>query len=204
MLANNCFFVLASYIRPVSKAVTMKVKVENIVATITLGQNLDLKHITKHLDGASKPPRFPGVVYKLIKPKVAMLLFRTGIVICSGALSKKDITSAVDKLIKELRKCRVRIKKKPIIKVQNIVASSDLSFNVNLDVLATNAFNTEYEPERFPGLVFRLDEPKTVMLIFRSGRIIITGAKTQTAAQTSAEKTQEMVKRNNAILTGLQ
>jgi len=198
------FFVLASYIKHVSKAVTMNVKVENIVATITLGQHLDLKYITKHLSGAIKPPRFPGVVYKLDKPKVAMLLFRTGIVICSGALSKKDIANAVDKLIKELRKCGVRIRKEPIIKVQNIVASSDLGFNVNLDTLAANAFDVEYEPEQFPGLVFRLDEPKTVMLIFRSGRIIVTGAKTKKAAKTSAEKTREMVKRHNAILTELQ
>ncbi|MFC2154834.1 TATA-box-binding protein, partial [Candidatus Altiarchaeota archaeon] len=91
-------------------------------------------------------------------------------------------------------------KKKPIVQIQNIVASSSLDLKVNLDVLATECYDTEYEPEQFPGLVFRLDKPKTVMLIFRSGKIIITGAKTPEEVHKAAKRTKEVVKEYNAII----
>lgn len=182
---------------------TLKAKIENIVSSIDIRRKLDLDYLAERMNGVTNPARFPGLVYKLDKPKVAMLLFRTGKVICSGALSRKDIDRAVDKLIKELRRCRLRVREKPIIVIQNIVASANLGFMVNLDTLVTECTSTEYEPEQFPGLVFRLDEPKTVMLIFRSGSIIITGAKTQKDANTAAEKTQEMVKECGAVITGL-
>jgi transcription initiation factor TFIID TATA-box-binding protein len=80
------------------------------------------------------------------------------------------------------------------------VASSSLDFKVNLDTLAIECFNTEYEPEQFPGLVYRLEEPKTVMLIFRSGKIIITGAKSPADVNNAAEKTRDMVKSYNAVI----
>ncbi len=181
----------------------VKAKIENIVSSITLGRKLDLEYLAEHMQGVRNPERFPGLVYKLTKPKVAMLLFRTGKVICSGALSKKDITCAVGALLKELRRCRIRVKNKPLIKIQNIVASANLGFMVNLDALVTKCFSTEYEPEQFPGLVYRLDEPKTVMLIFRSGSIIITGAKSQKGANIAAEKTRVMVEECGAVITGL-
>ncbi len=181
----------------------VKAKIENIVSSINLQRMLDLDYIAEHMKGVSNPTRFPGLVYKISKPKVAMLLFRTGKVICSGALSRKDIDCAVDKLVKELRVCGVRVRKKPIIEIQNIVASADLGFKVNLDNLVVECVSTEYEPEQFPGLVFRLDDPKTVMLIFRSGKIIITGAKTRKSANISAERTQRMVREYGTIITGL-
>ncbi|MFH1835956.1 MAG: TATA-box-binding protein [Methanobacteriota archaeon] len=181
----------------------IKAKIENIVSSITLERKLDLEYLAEHMQGVRNPERFPGLVYKLTKPKVAMLLFRTGKVICSGALSKKDITCAVDTLLKELRRCRIRVKNKPLIKIQNIVASANLGFMVNLDTLVTKCVSTEYEPEQFPGLVYRLDEPKTVMLIFRSGSIIITGAKSQKGANIAGEKTRMMVEECGAVITGL-
>lgn len=181
----------------------MKAKIENIVSSITLGQDIDLKHFAKSVNGISKPPRFPGVIYRIDKPRLAMLIFRTGKVICSGARSRNEINKAVEQLLKkfkEAKKPKIRIKAKPKIEVQNIVASSSLNFRVNLDVLAMECENTEYEPEQFPGLIFRLDEPKTVMLIFRSGKMIITGAKTKKDADLAAERTRKIVKSYNATI----
>jgi len=175
-------------------------KVENIVSSITLDQNLNLKQLARKIKEIDNPKQFPGVIFRLQEPKLAMLIFRTGKVICSGARSRRDIDEAVSKLIAKLRKAGVRIKAKPIIEIQNIVASASLDFKVNLDVLATECLNTEYEPEQFPGLVFRLDSPKTVMLIFRSGKIIITGAKTPKDADLAAERTRDSVKSYDAII----
>jgi len=183
-----------------SKEPEMKTKIENIVSSITLDRHIDLKQLAKRVKEIDNPKQFPGVIYRLEEPKLAMLIFRTGKVICSGARSRKNIDDAVEKLLKALRKAGFRIKAKPIIEIQNIVASSGLDFKVNLDLLATECVNTEYEPEQFPGLVFRLDEPKTVMLIFRSGKIIITGAKTSKDVAKAAEKTREAIKSYNAII----
>ena len=175
-------------------------KVENIVSSITLDQHLNLKQLTRKIKEIDNPKQFPGVIFRLQEPKLAMLIFRTGKVICSGARSRRDIDEAVSKLILRLKKAGVRIRAKPIIEIQNIVASASLDFKVNLDTLATECFNTEYEPEQFPGLVFRLDSPKTVMLIFRSGKIIITGAKTSKDADLAAERTRDAVKSYNASI----
>jgi len=178
----------------------IKAKVENIVSSITIDRHIDLEKFSKTVKGIENPTRFPGVIYRVRDPKLAMLIFRTGKVICSGARSKADINAAVDKLKKKLREGNIRIKAEPKIEIQNIVASASLGFQVNLDTLATECVNTEYEPEQFPGLVFRLDKPKTVMLIFRSGKIIITGAKTPDDANLAAERTREMVKSYDAII----
>ncbi|MFH0860123.1 MAG: TATA-box-binding protein [Candidatus Altiarchaeota archaeon] len=178
----------------------IKAKVENIVSSITIDRHIDLPKFARTVKGIENPSRFPGVIYRVKEPKLAMLIFRTGKVICSGARSKKEIDQAVEKLIKKLREGSIRLKSKPIVEIQNIVASASLGFQVNLDTLAIECMNTEYEPEQFPGLVFRLDKPKTVMLIFRSGKIIITGAKTPGDANKAAERTREMVKSYNAII----
>jgi len=215
------------------------------------------------------PEKFPGVVYRIKKPKLAMLIFSSGKVICTGARSNKDIEVARNKLIEKLKDGGTVVETKPVfedkflfnidsefknelmdevisqelealfaennkelsdkstvekikdgewkitdakkyyiiktankelkvygeggILIQNIVASASLGFEVNLDMLAMECENTEYEPEQFPGLVFSLAEPKTVMLVFKSGKMIITGAKTPQAANEAANKTKKAI-----------
>ena len=178
----------------------MKAKIENIVSSIVLGQDIDLEEFASSVEGIDNPRRFPGVIFRMTQPKLAMLIFRTGKVICSGARSKEEIDIAVQKLLKKFREANIIIKATPKIEIQNIVASSNLNFRVNLDVLAIECDNTEYEPEQFPGLIFRLDDPKTVMLVFRSGRIIVTGAKTPRDADMAAETTKKIIKKTSAIM----
>jgi len=171
-----------------------KAKVENIVSSITLGCDIDLKKLSTSVSGIDKPKRFPGVIYRLSEPRLSLLIFRTGKVICSGARSRADIDKAVKKLLAKLKEAKITVKGKPKVEIQNIVASGSLDFKVNLDLLAMECENTEYEPEQFPGLIFRLGDPKTVMLVFKSGRIIITGAKTPQQANLAAERTKEILK----------
>ncbi|MEM2918094.1 MAG: TATA-box-binding protein [Candidatus Altiarchaeota archaeon] len=179
----------------------IKAKVENMVSAITLDHRIDLKKLAKKAKGLEyNPKKFPGVVFRVQKPKLAMLIFTSGKVICTGARSRADIDAAKNELIKKLREGGIRIKTKPRVKIQNIVASAKLDLKVNLDMLAMECENTEYEPEQFPGLVFRLDEPKTVMLVFRSGKIIITGAKTPSDCDIAAERTKKIIKEIGAII----
>ena len=116
------------------------------------------------------------------------------------APSHEDIAAAVANLLKKFKEGDIKITGKPKIEIQNIVASAKMNFKVNLDQLALECENTEYEPEQFPGLVFRLDEPKTVMLVFRSGKLIITGAKTPQQANRAAEKTKNIIKEIGAVI----
>lgn len=146
------------------------------------------------------PGTFPGVICKIPKPKTAMLIFRTGKIICSGARSQEDVKGATKKLIDLLKLGDVHIKEKPIIEVQNIVASAQMDFKVNLEMAALDCEGTEYEPEQFPGLVLRLAEPKTVMLIFMSGKMIITGAKTIEDAKLAAIGTRNAIYESGAII----
>jgi len=178
----------------------IKVKVENIVSAITIDQKIDLKGLFERAKGLEyNPERFPGVVYRIKEPKLAMLIFSSGKIICTGARSREDITIAVEKLVKKLAESGVIIKAEPKVEIQNIVASADMGFKVNLDVLAMKCENTEYEPEQFPGLVFSLDEPRTVMLVFRSGKMIITGAKTPDAVKLAAERTKKAIEEIGAV-----
>lgn len=178
----------------------LKAKIENIVSSVDLKQGIDLKKLSSRVSEIDNPQKFPGVIYRLKEPKVSMLIFRTGKVICSGARSMDEVNAAVDSLLSKLRQAGFNIKERPEVEVQNIVASSSLGFRVNLDLLAMECDNTEYEPEQFPGLIFRLDDPKTVMLVFKSGKIIITGAKTPKDADKAAERTRDVLKDINAVI----
>lgn len=155
-------------------------RMENVVASTSLGQELDLNAIEDALEGAEyNPQQFPGLVYRLKDPKTATLLFRSGKVVCTGAKNLEEVKVAISKVKKDLRKANIEIQIEPKIEVQNIVASSDLGQEINLNTVAITLGleKVEYEPEQFPGLVYRLDSPKVVVLLFGSGKMVCTGAK---------------------------
>ena len=157
-----------------------KMKIENVVASTSLGQELDLRAIELALDGAEyNPQQFPGLVYRLKEPKTATLLFRSGKVVCTGAKSLDDVKVAIGKVAKHIEKAGIFIQIEPNIEVQNIVASSDLEQEINLNTVAITLGleKVEYEPEQFPGHVYRLDDPKVVVLLIGSGKMVCTGAK---------------------------
>jgi transcription initiation factor TFIID TATA-box-binding protein len=178
-----------------------KVSIENIVAKITLEAKIDLKKFVGIVSGVEyNPENFPGVIFRVRDPKVAILIFSSGKAICTGAKTMDEVDKAVGALLVKLTEGGVKVTGKPIVEVQNIVASSNVGVKVNLDQLAIESYNTEYEPEQFPGLVFRLDEPKTSILVFRSGKIVITGAKTPKQLYEAAEKTEALIREFNAII----
>jgi len=143
------------------------------------------------------PDRFPGLVYRLKKPKTATLVFSTGKMVCTGAKSAKESKRAVHKIVKLVNEAGIKMSRKPEITVQNIVASASLGAELNsaslgaelnLELAAMKLENTLYEPEQFPGVIYRMREPKVVLLLFGSGKVVITGAKFESQIQEAAEK----------------
>ena len=63
------------------------------------------------------------------------------------------------------------------IKIENVVAFTSLNVTISLNNLVNKVENTEYEPEQFPGLVYRMDDPRVTFLLFGSGKIICTGGR---------------------------
>ncbi|OQX19989.1 MAG: hypothetical protein BWK75_05190 [Candidatus Altiarchaeales archaeon A3] len=144
--------------------------------------------------------RFPGIVYRLRDLELAMLLFDSGSVICTGAGREEFVAKAKDHLIEKLKEFDINLKSEPKIELQNIVASTMFYPKINLDMLADYDENTEYEPEQFPGLIYKIAEPKTVMLVFRSGRIVITGAKSVKFAIEASRMTRKAIVDAKALI----
>ncbi len=167
------------------------IKIENVVASTGIGQEINLKAVTLALEGADyDPEQFPGLVYRTKDPKTAALIFRSGKIVCTGAKSIEDVYKGLDKVFDSLRKIGVEVKGKPEIKVQNIVASADIGSILNLNAIAVGLGleNIEYEPEQFPGLVYRLSDPKVVVLLFGSGKLVVTGGRKPDDAKDAVDK----------------
>lgn len=157
------------------------IRVENMVSSTALAKKLDLQSIALTLEDADyDPERFPGLIYRLKVPKTAILLFRSGKAVCTGAKDLDQVKEAIAKVSAKLREKDVEVFDNPQIEVQNMVASADLEREINLNAMAITLGleRVEYEPEQFPGLVYRMSSPKVVLLVFSSGKLVCTGAKT--------------------------
>ena len=153
------------------------IRIENVVASATLNQRIDLNAVVKGNPLVEyRPEKFPGLVFRLKRPKTAILIFSTGKMVCTGAKSTKEAKKAVMKVVRELKKSGIIIIGKPEIKVVNMVASANLAGRIELEESAYVLGRTMYEPEQFPGLIYRMDEPKVVILLFASGKLVCTGA----------------------------
>ena len=158
----------------------MEIKVENIVASASTGIPFDLEMISGSIEEAEyNPNRFPGLIYKLKKPKTALLQFTSGKLVCTGAKNAEMVHEAVNTVLDRISELGVDIPKRPEIHIQNIVATTDLhkKLNINTVALSLGLEKVEYEPEQFPGMVYRVDDPKVVALLFSSGKVVLTGAK---------------------------
>ncbi len=164
-------------------------RIENVVASVIMNQTFDLDAILGNVPGAEySPEKFPGLVYRIPKPRTATLIFSTGKMVCTGAKSVKEVHAAVKKIVANLKDRNIVIIGAPEITIQNIVASANLYAEVNLEKAAFLLENVMYEPEQFPGLIYRMADPKVVLLIFSSGKMVCTGAKHEDEVNVAAEK----------------
>jgi transcription initiation factor TFIID TATA-box-binding protein len=168
------------------------IKVQNIVAYTVLDAKISLEEMLKKIpDTEWQPEQFPGLIYKIKDPRASALIFSQGKVVCTGTKTTEDLTLAMKKIVSKLRGAGVKIPDKYETKVQNIVASTKLDGKIELEELAATLENAEYEPEQFPGLVYRILEPRVAFLIFGSGRVIIAGAQNEESIQTALGKLVE-------------
>ncbi|MEZ0394514.1 MAG: TATA-box-binding protein [Desulfurococcaceae archaeon] len=164
-------------------------RIENIVATVILEHNIDLDIIEARLPTITyKPDQFPGLILKLERPKTTALIFRSGKMVVTGTKSTSELVDAVKRIIRVIMRAGVKVQGKPRVQIQNIVASGDIGAYVNLEKAAYMLEESMYEPEQFPGLIHRMRDPRVVLLIFSSGKMVITGAKEEFEVQRAAEK----------------
>ncbi|ODQ67734.1 TATA-box binding protein [Nadsonia fulvescens var. elongata DSM 6958] len=151
---------------------------QNIVATVNLDCRLDLKTIALHARNAEyNPKRFAAVIMRIREPKTTALIFASGKMVVTGAKSEDDSKLAARKYARIIQKLGFNAKFMDF-KIQNIVGSCDVKFPIRLEGLAfSHGTFSSYEPELFPGLIYRMVKPKIVLLIFVSGKIVLTGAK---------------------------
>ena len=171
-------------------------KIENVVATVVveITEKIDLNIIArKHADVEYNPERFPGLVMRILKPKATILIFSTGKMVVTGMRKASEADRVVEKVLKNIRKAGIKVSN-PEITIQNIVASGDLHTNIDLNMAAIVMEYAMYEPEVFPGLIYRMQEPKTVFLIFSTGRIVCTGAKKKEIVREAVKKLNKEVR----------
>ena len=186
-----------------------RLTVVNVVASTRVAEELDLPDIAIQLNCEYEPEQFPGVVYRVTDPKLAILMFRSGRAVCTGGKDEDNIHTGIDRMISDLRGAGIKTwdLDDVEIEVQNMVATYALHYpedyegkarmddhtlkikegdplkglprKLNLNNLTFHLpfDKVEYEPEQFPGLIYRLDYPKVVCLIFGSGKMVITGAR---------------------------
>jgi len=174
---------------------TRYLTIQNVVASGNLHHDIPLEKLTIMLTNTEyNPEQFPGLVLRLAKGKTA-LIFSSGKIVCTGAKSEEEVHESVKMIIRELRKIKIYIKKKPDITIQNMVASGDIGMKLNLNTLAFKLENAEYEPEQFPGLVYKVPSSHITFLLFGTGKIVCTGAKNEGEIKSAVRKLVKTLKK---------
>lgn len=172
--------------------------IQNMVISSSLDAELPLSRLASSLPNVEyNPDQFPGLIYKLKDPKRTALLFNSGKIVFAGGKNEKQIRDGLDTLVKTLKKLGIQVNEKPEIHVQNIVASGFIPFKLNLNTLVLKLENVEYEPEQFPGLVYKLPERNATFLIFSNGKIVCTGLKQLSDMEPAVD---DLVQRLNRVL----
>ena len=177
------------------------IEIVNVVASATIDQKLDLVKIQKEFpDVEYHPEQFPGAVFRLKTPKTATLLFSTGKMVCTGSKSEEMTVKAVNLVVEKLRKGGIKIKKDAVVTVQNIVSSINLGGRIHVERAARTLPRSMYEPEQFPGVIHRMLDPKTVILLFASGKLVCTGAKTEKDVYRSVNNLHSLLEEKDLMI----
>jgi len=168
--------------------------IENIVATTHIAKKIDIEHLANVIqDSNYDPGQFPGLVLHYTDPKIDALVFSSGDIICTGAKNIGDIEDSMIKTIDKIEESGISVINEPEVEIQNIVTSLDLKKELNLVDIVMNPLlkNVEYEPEKFPGLVYKMDGSSVTLLIFGSGKIVCTGAEKLEEASDAIDKIED-------------
>jgi transcription initiation factor TFIID TATA-box-binding protein len=177
------------------------ISIVNVVASASVDQKMDLNDITRKFpDVEYHPDVFPGLVFRLKVPKSATLIFSSGKMVCTGSKSEELAKKAVKTVVQQLRKGGIKVKKDAVVTIQNIVSSINLGGKVNLEQAARTLPRSMYEPEQFPGLIHRMLDPKTVILIFASGKLVCVGAKLESEIHRSVHQIHSLLEEKDLMV----
>lgn len=170
-----------------------KVKIVNIVVSSSLEHDIPLEKMAATLSNTEyNPEQFPGLVIRIKEPKTTALIFSSGNIVCTGAKNLLEVEQSIEKIIKYLEKLDIKITIKPKITIQNMVASGSIDMDLNLNMLAMKLSNTEYEPEQFPGLVYKINgKVSATFLLFSNGKIVCTGTKAEEQVYAALDELKE-------------
>jgi len=174
-----------------------KIKIVNLVVTTDLKHKLLLEKIasTSH-NTEYNPEQFPGLIIRIKEPKTSALLFTSGRVVCTGAKNMEGAKKSIAKIIASLKKLNIKIIVEPVLKIQNLVGAGELGFDLNLNVLTMRLKNVEYEPEQFPGLIYKIKKPfPSSFLLFSNGKIVCTGTKSEKEMKLCVEQLEKDLKK---------
>ncbi|MBI2564470.1 TATA-box-binding protein [Candidatus Woesearchaeota archaeon] len=173
-----------------------EIEIVNIVVSASLGHDIPLEKMAATLSNTEyNPEQFPGLVLRIKDPKTSALIFSSGKIVCTGARSMEKVRESIRKIMKSLEKINIKIKKEPEVAIQNIVAAGGIGMDLNLNLLAMRLDNVEYEPEQFPGLVYKLPDRQATFLLFSNGKIVCTGTKSEAEVHRVVDKLIENLKK---------
>lgn len=167
-----------------------KFKVVNIIARGHLGREIDLSVLEKNIDLPEVYIKGPGLYFKLDEDSPTVTLARSGKYIITGCTSNEELESEHKRTLNYLSS--INLLQRPqdeSFEIVNVVSTYELEYQLDLNTLIIHLGmeQTEYEPEQFPGVIFRPEEPKAVFLLFNSGKVVITGTDSIEAARESAD-----------------
>lgn len=156
------------------------IKLQNVVATINLGVNIDLEKLSQTVSNAEyNPRRFAAVIMRIREPRTTALIFHSGKMIVTGAKTEQDSRTGGKKYVQIIQKVGFAATFRDY-KIQNMTATCDMGFPIRLEGLVyAHSQQATYEPELFPGLVYKMAHPKVTFLVFVSGKVVATGAKSE-------------------------
>lgn len=171
--------------------------IENVVATANLNQTIDLKKIMSVFPLSKYDPvKFPGVVIRQKNTRTVLLIFKSGSVVCTGTKSEAMAENAIKQFVSKIQSYVATIILSKI-KIENMVASANFENKIHLELAARKLPRSLYEPEQFPGIIHRLCDPKTVVLIFASGKLVCTGAKSSSEISLSINSVKIELEKQN-------
>ena len=170
------------------------IKIENIVAYAQVADVLDIQLISEKIHETSyNPDQFPGISWKFNEPKVAILILPSGRIVCTGASKPDDAENVIKKVVSRIKKIGFKIKKDYTVETENVIASADFKKEMHLSSIANGLLlqHVDYEPKHFPGLIYRLEDQDAVLLLFSSGKLVCTGAKSVEDAKSAITTMEE-------------
>ncbi len=180
------------------------IKITNIVFGVELGSQVPLDRIANYLENAEyEPESFPGLVYRIPDYGSTALVFTSGMCILSGINNIDLAIKSAEKMVEDFKSIGINFDKDPKLTIVNLVVSAELHALLDLNKIVYELGDCEYEPEQFPGLIYRMDNPKVVVLIFNTGRVVITGSKDVKISAKAAEVLRKRLKEVGAIIKDL-